>query len=73
MIRVTKLDGNNVLINELNIQWIESLPDTSVIFIGGARLLVREKPEEIARLLGTSLESSQATQSQFFDGVKALP
>ena len=40
MIKVTKLDGEKVFINERNIQWIESLPDTAITFLGGARLLV---------------------------------
>lgn len=49
MIAVTRLDGETVYINERNIQWVESLPDTAITFLGGARLLVREKPEELMR------------------------
>lgn len=49
MIQVTRLDGALVYINETNIQWIEKLPDTAVTFLSGARILVRETPEEIAR------------------------
>ncbi|MEY2986643.1 MAG: hypothetical protein RJB13_164 [Pseudomonadota bacterium] len=48
MIQVTRLDGALVYINETNIQWIEKLPDTAVTFLSGARILVKETPEEIA-------------------------
>ncbi|MBM3381696.1 MAG: flagellar protein FlbD [Betaproteobacteria bacterium] len=49
MIQVTRLDGALVYINEANIQWIEKLPDTSITFLSGARILVRDTPEEIAQ------------------------
>jgi flagellar protein FlbD len=49
MIQVTRLDGAMVYINESNIQWIEKLPDTAITFLSGARILVRDTPEEIAR------------------------
>ena len=49
MIQVTRLDGALVYINETNIQWVEKLPDTSVTFLSGARILVKETPEEIAQ------------------------
>lgn len=49
MIQVTRLDGAVVLINETNIQWIEKLPDTAITFLSGARLIVRDTPEDIAR------------------------
>ncbi|MEY4064971.1 MAG: hypothetical protein RIR26_1179 [Pseudomonadota bacterium] len=48
MIQVTRLDGAIVFINETNIQWVERLPDTSITFLGGARILVKETPAEIA-------------------------
>jgi uncharacterized protein YlzI (FlbEa/FlbD family) len=49
VIEVTKLDGSRLFVNEINIQWIESLPDTAITFLGGARVIVRDTPEEIAR------------------------
>ena len=51
MIAVTRLDGETVFINERNIQWVEALPDTSVTFLGGARLIIREKMSEVIRLI----------------------
>ncbi|MEN9809188.1 MAG: hypothetical protein RLZZ488_755 [Pseudomonadota bacterium] len=49
MIEVTKLDGSKLFINELNIQWIEQLPDTAITFLGGARVVVRDSPEDIVK------------------------
>lgn len=49
MIQVTRLDGAVVFINETNIQWIENLPDTAITFLSGARMIVRDSPEDIAR------------------------
>lgn len=49
MIEVTKLDGSRLFINEMNIQWIEQLPDTAITFLGGARVVVRDTPEDIVR------------------------
>ncbi|NBO38493.1 flagellar protein FlbD [bacterium] len=64
MIQVTRLDGARVYINETNIQWIEKLPDTAITFLSGARIIVRETPEDIAakvnalRGQGNSLETN---------------
>jgi flagellar protein FlbD len=51
MIRVTKLDGEKIFLNEKNIQWMEALPDTTITFLGGARIIVREKLEEVEKLI----------------------
>ena len=51
MIQLTKLDGATIYLNEKNIQWIEALPDTAITFLGGARVLVREKVEEVLNVI----------------------
>ena len=61
MIQVTRLDGAVVFINETNIQWIERLPDTAITFLSGARLIVRDSPEEIARRVNQLFSSSDGT------------
>lgn len=43
MIPVIRLDGAEIFINEENIQWIESMPDTAITFVGGARMIVRDQ------------------------------
>lgn len=51
MITLTRLDGNSVCVNEINILWVEALPDTSVMLLGGTRILVREPVPEVKRLI----------------------
>jgi flagellar protein FlbD len=60
MIAVTRLDGETVFINERNIQWVEALPDTSVTFLGGARLIIREKMNELIALIASANSASTA-------------
>lgn len=62
MIRVTRLDGVEIFINDINIQWIESMPDTAITFLGGARVIVREKVAEvIVRIREQKQESAQGS------------
>jgi uncharacterized protein YlzI (FlbEa/FlbD family) len=63
MIEVTKLDGSKLFVNEMNIQWIESLPDTAITFLGGARVIVRDTPEDIAQRCNSLRYSSEALHS----------
>ena len=69
MIAVTRLDGETVFINERNIQWVEALPDTSVTFLGGARLIIREKMGELMRLI----DQSGAAASPFGNSLNVPP
>lgn len=51
MIRVTRLDGSHLYVNEHNIQWLEALPDTVITILGGARVIVRESISEVLDLI----------------------
>ena len=51
MIKLTRLAGDVIFINENNIQWIENLPDTSINFIGGSRILVKETIDEVIEII----------------------
>ena len=51
MIKLTRLDGKDIFLNKSNIQWIESLPDTTITILSGARIIVREKMEEVLRII----------------------
>ena len=51
MIMLTRLDGNPVCVNEINVLWVEALPDTSVMLVGGTRMLVRESVSEVKNLI----------------------
>lgn len=50
IISLTRLDGTPVYINETNVQWIEALPDTVITFLGGSRVIVREKIEDVLKI-----------------------
>jgi flagellar protein FlbD len=47
MIRVTKLNGDEIVINDDLIEFIETTPDTIVSLTDGKKIMVREDPEEI--------------------------
>ncbi len=51
MITLTRLDGNPVCVNEINVLWVEALPDTSVMLLGGTRILVKESVADVKRLI----------------------
>lgn len=58
MIKVTRLDGSPLYVNERNIQWIEVLPDTAITFIAGSRVLVRENVDDILELIRAAEKDS---------------
>jgi flagellar protein FlbD len=47
MIPVTRLDGSTMVVNDDQIAWIETHPDTVISMMNGEKLLVRESPEEL--------------------------
>ena len=47
MIELIKINGTKVLVNPDLIRFIESTPDTILIFTDGETLMVREKLQEI--------------------------
>ncbi len=47
MIILTKLDGSSILVNLDSIKYVESIPDTRVVFLNGDSLIVKETPIEI--------------------------
>jgi flagellar protein FlbD len=47
MIRVTRLDGSSMVVNDDQIAWIETHSDTVISMMNGEKLLVREPPDEL--------------------------
>jgi flagellar protein FlbD len=47
MIRVTKLDGAQTVINCEQILLIEKTPDTQIVLSNGVRLLVKESADQV--------------------------
>ena len=59
MIPVTRLDGSVMVVNDDQIAWIETRPDTVISMMNGETLLVRETPDvlvERARVFRRSLQ-----------------
>ena len=48
MIRVTLFDGTESMVNADLIETIEQTPDTILTLTSGRKLLVRDKPDEVA-------------------------
>ncbi len=47
MILLTKLDDNKILINLDTVKYMESIPDTLILFTNGDSVIVKESLEEI--------------------------
>jgi len=47
MIKVTRLDGTELVINAELIEFVESMPDTIVSLVTGKKIMVRESPNEV--------------------------
>ena len=46
MIELTKLDKSTILLSLDNIKYVESTPDTLILFVNGETLMVRESLDE---------------------------
>ncbi len=49
MIRLTRLSGEELVVNAELIRYVESRPDTYVTLVSNDRLIVREPVEEVVR------------------------
>jgi len=50
MIKVTKLNGNELVVNADLIEFIESTPDTLISLTTGRKIMVLEEMDEVIRL-----------------------
>jgi len=49
MIKVTRLNNSEVVINDDLIEFVESIPDTIISLTDGKKIMVKETPDEIIR------------------------
>jgi flagellar protein FlbD len=49
MIEVTKLNGENIIVNAEHIECVESYPDTALVLINGKRIVIRNEVSEVVR------------------------
>ena len=47
MIRVTKLNNDEILINDDLIEFVETIPETMISLTDGKKIMVKESPDEI--------------------------
>jgi flagellar protein FlbD len=64
MIRVTRLDGSSMVVNDDQIAWMDTHPDTMISMMNGEKLLVRETPDELVER-ARQFRRSLATQGLF--------
>jgi flagellar protein FlbD len=60
MIRLTRLNHQVVAINPDNILWAEATPDTTLCFVGGDKLMVRESLDELTERVITYQQKTHA-------------
>lgn len=51
MIQVTRFDGSKVYVNALQIEFIESTPDTVIKMLSGRALVVKEPVDVVIKLI----------------------
>lgn len=49
MIKLTRLNGREFIVNAQLIKYVESTPDTLLVLRDGDRVMVKEPPEEVVR------------------------
>ncbi|WP_022773891.1 MULTISPECIES: flagellar FlbD family protein [unclassified Butyrivibrio] len=51
IIELTKMDTRKFLLNVSSIETVEATPDTVIILRSGRKLIVRESPEDIYKII----------------------
>ncbi|MCQ2008956.1 flagellar FlbD family protein [Sporolactobacillus sp. STSJ-5] len=51
MIQLTHFNNQSFMLNPFLIEQVESLPDTTITLTNGKKLIVRESPEEVSRIM----------------------
>lgn len=70
MIRITRLSGEEIVINDDLIEFIETIPETMISLTDGKKIMVRESPDEIIqkvaafRRMASSMEWSSELARQ---------
>ncbi len=64
MIELTKLNGEPILINAMQIEYVESIPESKVIMMNGKFHIVLEEPEEIKRRVIEFIRTSYAMSKE---------
>lgn len=49
MIEVTKLNGENIIVNADHIECVEAQPDTALVLLNGKRIVIRNEVADVVR------------------------
>ncbi len=49
MIKLTKLNNSEIVINDDLIEFVEAIPDTIISLTDGKKIMVKESPDEVIR------------------------
>ena len=63
MIRVSRLNGKEFVVNAELIQFVEETPDTVITLLNHEKIVVREKADEVVRRVVEYQKSVRAFQS----------
>ena len=47
MIKLTRLNGSEIIVNAELIEWIETIPDTTISLATGSKIIVKNKAQEV--------------------------
>lgn len=76
MIRVTRLNGQPIVLNSDLIKFVERAPDTVITLTNGEKLIVRESEDEVVRLVlefrRSLMANSDGPRTQFTLNPKKL-
>ena len=67
MIRLTRLNGTELVINAEMIEFVEAIPDTIVTSISGKKIMVSEPVEQLVERI---IEYKKTCNQPLFSGVR---
>ena len=51
MISLTRINGSKLFVNPDSILWIETNPDTSITFLNGVKIIVKEPLDDVLKII----------------------
>lgn len=73
MLKLTRLDHRTIAINPTLVAWLEETPDTVVCMVGGQRMTVRERIDEVIDAFVAFYERVGRTPTVVPEGASTFP
>lgn len=64
MIILTRINGSRLFVNPDSILWMETTPDTSITFLNGVKIIVKETLEEVLNIIKNQNSSTTTSQAE---------